>query len=57
MMAAPVLLAGASERKVYFPKGADWKHHYTGDVYKGGSTEMVPAPLENFPLFHRVASV
>lgn len=57
MMAAPVLLAGARERKVYFPKGADWKHHYTGDVYKGGSTEVVPAPLENFPLFHRVASV
>ena len=53
MMAAPVLVAGARERKVYFPSGARWQHHFTGHVYDGGSIETVAAPLDTFPLFHR----
>ena len=27
-----------------------------GTVYKGGSTEMVPAPLNEFPLFKKTVS-
>jgi hypothetical protein len=57
MMAAPVLAAGARERLVYFPLGADWVHHYTGQKYPGGTTSMVPAPLSNFPLFKKTAVV
>jgi len=54
MMVAPVLQAGARERAVYFPKGSSWKHHFTGQVYQGGATKAVPAPMETFPLFHKV---
>jgi hypothetical protein len=53
MMAAPVLAANVRKRAVYFPVGATWTHHYTGVVYQGGTTAVVPAPLEHFPLFHR----
>ena len=55
-MAAPILNLGQRGRMVYFPKGADWTHHYTSKVYKGGSTEMVPAPLDEFPLFKKTAT-
>ena len=55
MMAAPVLVPGERERKVYFPKGASWTHYFTKKVYEGGTTATVPAPLETFPLFHRGA--
>ena len=52
-MAAPVLVSGARERLVYFPKGAVWTHHYSGKSYEGGTTATVPAPLDSFPLFKR----
>ena len=54
MMAAPVLVAGARSRKVYFPHGATWVHHFTNESFAGGSTAEVEAPLEHFPLFRRV---
>jgi hypothetical protein len=52
-MAAPVLNLGQRARNVYFPVGADWTHHYTSKVYKGGTTQSVEAPLSTFPLFRR----
>ena len=52
-MAAPVLNLGQRARDVYFPIGADWTHHYTAKVYKGGTTASVEAPLNTFPLFKR----
>eukprot|EP01047_Picozoa_sp_COSAG01_P035584 COSAG01_NODE_2741_length_7157_cov_10.590677_2_plen_460_part_00 len=52
-MAAPVLNLGQRARDVYFPVGADWTHHYTSKVYKGGTTQSVEAPLSTFPLFRR----
>ena len=55
-MAAPILNLGQRSRMVYFPEGADWTHHYTSKVYKGGSTEMIPAPLDEFPLFKKTAA-
>lgn len=54
-MAAPVLNLGQRSRRVYFPVGASWQHHYTGTVYKGGTTVSVDAPLDTFPLFKRMA--
>jgi len=53
-MAAPILNLGQRSRPVYFPHGADWEHHYTGTLYKGGTTETVDAPLDTFPLFKRL---
>ena len=54
-MVAPILDAGARNRTVYFPKGARWIHHYTGETYEGGKQALVPAPLKTFPLFRRSA--
>ena len=55
-LVAPVLKAGARNRSVYFPQGAAWVHHFTGAVYEGGTLVVVPAPLEEFPLFKRKES-
>ena len=53
-MAAPVLNFGQRSRRVYFPRGANWEHHYTKTVYKGGTIKLVDAPLDNFPLFKKI---
>ena len=55
-MAAPVLNLGQRSREVYFPRGAEWTHHYTGKVYSGGTTASVPAPLNTFPLFKKTTT-
>lgn len=54
-MVAPVLYYGQRSRAVYFPLGADWVHHFSNEKYAGGSTAVVDAPLETFPLFKRIA--
>ena len=51
LMAAPVLVAGARSRLVYFPSGANFTHYFTNKTYNGGSTQDVEAPLDHFPLF------
>ena len=51
MMVAPVLVAGARSRLVYFPKGARYTHYFTNESYAGGATALVGAPLDHFPLF------
>jgi len=53
-LVAPVVTQNATSRSVYFPAGASWKHHFSTKVYSGGSTAVVPAPLETFPAFTRV---
>ena len=52
-LAAPITTMGARNRKVYFPAGATWTHHFTGEVYQGGTSALVDAPLAHFPLFKR----
>ncbi len=41
----------------YLPKGALWHHYWTGEVYEGGRTVTVPAPLEDMPLFVKAGSI
>lgn len=53
-MVAPVLNLGQRSRSVYFPRGATWKHYFSGKTYSGGSAEVVDVPLENFALFKRL---
>jgi alpha-glucosidase (family GH31 glycosyl hydrolase) len=55
-MAAPILNLGQRSRMVYFPRGADWVHHYTDKIYRGGTIDSVEAPLDHFPLFRRTAA-
>ena len=53
LLVAPVVTAGAREREVYLPRGADWTDAATGEVHPGGTTVRTPAPLEVVPVFLR----
>ncbi len=53
LLVSPVMTPGASERAVYLPEGARWTDAYTGKVYEGGQTVIVPAPLEIIPVMLR----
>ncbi len=37
----PVKTAGQSEKNIYFPKGSQWYHFYTDEVFKGGSYQNI----------------
>jgi alpha-D-xyloside xylohydrolase len=50
-LVAPVLEHGARKRSVYFPKGARWKALEGEEMYEGGGTHEVDAPLEWMPVF------
>ncbi len=52
-LVAPVLQAGARRRLVYLPAGG-WRDVDTGEVYAGGETVEVEAPLERIPVFERI---
>ena len=54
LMAAPVYAMGARQRSVYFPSGANWTHYFTGKTYVGGTSAIVDAQLDEFPLFKQV---
>ncbi len=51
LLVAPVVTEGASERRVYFPKGC-WRDR-GGEEFRGPGYETVPAPLETLPFFKR----
>ena len=55
ILVAPVLEAGARERRVYLPKGARWTDPYVGATHEGGQTLTLSAPLERMPLLVRNA--
>ena len=48
-----MLTAGARRWPVYLPAGASWRDAWTDEVYPGGATVTVAAPLERIPLFLR----
>jgi len=51
-LAAPILEANTFSREVYLPQGT-WTLLSTGEVYSGGRTVSVPAPLEEMPVFEK----
>ena len=53
-LVAPVTEYQARSRVVYFPSGDSWRHHFTNVTFEGGAERTVDAPLNEFPLFHRV---
>lgn len=55
-LVAPVTVQGATNRSVYFPKGASWKHEFDGSVVEGGQTLTIDGPLYSFPVYRRVQS-
>ena len=53
ILVAPVCQEEAYERAVYLPAGASWTYVPTGEVFEGGQTVTVDAPLDVIPLFLR----
>lgn len=53
ILVAPILYAGMRVRKVYLPKGSQWKEYWTGAEYQGGGEIEVAAPLAKLPIFTR----
>jgi len=53
LLVASIFEPGARERTVYLPTGATWRDAYTREVYQGGQTVTVPAPLNYIPVFLR----
>ncbi len=54
VLVAPVLVKGANTRQVVLPGGDSWKYIPTGEVFLGGRTIEVEAPLHVLPYFERV---
>jgi alpha-glucosidase len=50
LLIATIFNKGDRIRKVYLPKEQDWFDFYTGEVYQGGQTIEIPAPLEYTPI-------
>ncbi|AFZ69342.1 TIM-barrel domain-containing protein [Deinococcus peraridilitoris] len=54
LLVAPVVQSGG-EVRVYLPEG-QWTHLFTGEVFQGGRTYDITAPLEWIPVFGRAGS-
>ena len=57
VLVAPVLTEGARQREVVFPETSKrWYEIGTSKWYAGGTTQIVPAPLDDMPLFARAGA-
>jgi alpha-glucosidase len=56
LLVAPVLREGQRSREVYFPKGDAWVDWWDGRRHEGGTSAMIPAPLDRLPLFIRAGA-
>ncbi len=54
ILVAPILEGGVASREVYFPED-EWKHLFTGKIYRGGSS-LVDAPIGCPPVFVRTGA-
>jgi len=59
LLAAPVYAEGASSRQVYLPykDGVRWYDYRSTNVYNGGQSVTVSAPLGTLPLFVRSGAI
>ena len=53
LLVAPVLFEGEHSRVVYLPAGKTWRDAWTQEIFQGGQTIDVDAPLNQIPLFLR----
>ncbi len=53
LLVAPIVYSKATSRRVYLPKGARWTLCSTGEIWEGGQTVEVNAPISTIPLFLR----
>ena len=55
-LCCPILAPGLRTRKVYFPKGEEWKSFADEKKYEGGCSVEVDCPLDTMPVFVRETS-
>ena len=53
ILVAPILYEDQNERDVYLPSGNKWTLLMNGEVYEGGQTLHVTAPIDEIPVFIR----
>ncbi|HHU70556.1 MAG TPA: glycoside hydrolase family 31 protein, partial [Clostridiales bacterium] len=53
ILVAPVMYKKTDKRSVYLPKGCRWTNSHTREVFEGGTTVEVDAPLDIIPVFIR----
>lgn len=53
VMVAPVMYENMRVRDVYLPEGSEWVNHWTGEMFQGGQSISVRAPLQQIPVFTR----
>lgn len=53
LLVAPILEAGAKQRRTYLPVGNSWIYVDNGTEYDGGQWITVPVTLESMPVFKR----
>ena len=53
ILVAPVTEQGATSRRIYLPKGADWIEYTTQQNFTGGQWYQAEAPLERIPVYQR----
>ena len=65
LLVAPVVVQGATSRRVYLPAGSRWERLVvggdgrlvpTGDVARGGRTVIAPAPITDIPIYRRITA-
>lgn len=57
ILVAPIHDEGAVTGEAHLPAGKAWINYWTGEVYPGGSTPSVDAPLDHVPIFVKAGSV
>ncbi len=55
-LVSPVVAAGQTVKEIYFPKG-NWVNFWTDEIVEGGKNIVVPAPLDQMPLFIKAGSI
>lgn len=53
VLVAPICHEHEMSRSVYLPKGVSWTHAGTGEVYEGGKSYEIEAPMDTLPVFLR----
>jgi alpha-D-xyloside xylohydrolase len=56
LLMAPVLQAGARQRRVYLPAGTSWTDAWTDEALEGGQSITAEAPLERIPVYQRAGA-
>jgi alpha-glucosidase len=57
ILVQPITAAGQTTTAVALPAGSSWIHHWTGQVYPGGSTATVATPLDQAAVFIKAGSI